>query len=257
VVGIDLSGRTALVTGGGRGLGQEISLLLAAAGADVIVNYLRHEKPALETVDAVTRLGCDAVAVQADVSHPEDVDRLLGLAEQRYGGIHIFVSNAALTSFRELPDFRRRQLVRSFEIGSLPLLEISSRLFPFFAAEGYGRIVAISSLGGRRVGPGYAAMAATKGALESLMRYVAAYVAEQFVDVTANAVVPSGFHGGEVELLQYEPLARYMAEQEKRTPGGRCPTRAEVASVVCFLASPLGAAVNGQSIVVDRGWSIT
>jgi enoyl-[acyl-carrier protein] reductase III len=256
VIEVDLSGKTALVTGGGRGLGREISLLLAAAGARVVVNYVRHEEPALETVEGISRAGGAGVIVQADVSHPEDVDRLIELAKAHYGGIHIFVSNAALTVFRDLPDFSRRQVMRTYEISAWPLLDIARRLFPFFTEAGYGRIVAVSSLGPMRVGPGYAGMAAAKAALEALTRYLAAYVGEAFEDVTANAVVPSGFHGGEVERLPSDALAGHMAEQESRTPGGRCPTQAEVASAVLFLVSPLGAAVNGHSLVVDRGWSV-
>jgi enoyl-[acyl-carrier protein] reductase III len=256
MVAIDLSRKTALVTGGGRGLGREISLLLAEAGANVAVNYLRHSGPAQETAEEVRRRGVDSIAVQGDVSHPGDVARVLASVEERFGGIHVFVSNAALGVLRDLPDLERRGVVRTFEIAAWPLLEISRRLFPFFARERFGRIVAISSPGSRRVAPGYAAMGMAKAALEALTRYLAEHAGRELENVTANAVVPSGFHGGEVERLPFEPLARHMLEEEPRTPGGRAPTMRDVAGVVLFLASDLSAAVNGQTLAVDRGWSI-
>ncbi len=257
MVGIDLAGKTALVTGGGRGLGREISLLLAAAGANVVVNYLRHPKCAHETVAAVERDGGAALAVRADVSRPGDVDNLLAAAEDRFGGIHVFVSNAALGTFRELSDFQLRAVLRTFEISAWPTLDIAPRLFPYFESERFGRIIAVSSIGSRRAGHGYAALGMAKGALEALMPYFADYVGRRLENVTANAVVPSGFHDGDPEHVPYAPLAQQLKDREAETPGGRFPTMAEIAAVVLYLASNLSAGVNGQAIVVDRGWSVT
>ena len=256
MVTIDLKGKTALVTGGGRGLGREISLALAEAGANVAVNYLRHHDAAAETAEEARQAGVHAVAVQGDVSHGGDVERLLGEVEERFGGVHVLVANAALGVLRDLPDLDRRGVVRTFEICAWPLLDISRRLFPGFARARFGRIVAISSPGSRRVAPGYAAMGMAKAALEALTRYLAEHAGRELENVTANAVVPSGFHGGEVADLPFEPLERHMREEEPRTPGGRTPTMREVAGVVLFLASDLSAAVNGQAIAVDRGWSV-
>jgi enoyl-[acyl-carrier protein] reductase III len=255
VIAIDLTGKTALVTGGGRGLGREVSLLLGRAGADVIVNYVRHRDPAEETVDLLHRAGRQAAAVQADVSHTIDVTRLIGTAEERFGGVHILVSNAALGVFRELPELDERGVRRTFEISAWSLLNVAARLFPFFRSAAYGRIIAISSLGAHRVAPGYAGMAMAKGALEAVTRYLAAYVGEMG-DVTANAIVPSAFDES-AERLPYAPLRRQLSERAARTPGIRFPTMEEVARTVLFLASDLGAGVNGQAITVDRGLSLT
>jgi enoyl-[acyl-carrier protein] reductase III len=232
-----------------------VSLLLGAAGANVIVNYVRHPEPANETAELLRRRETRADVIQADVSHLDDVARMVAAAEDRFGGIDILVSNAALGVFRELPLLDQRAVRRTFEIGAWGLLNVTTRLLPFFQATGFGRIIAISSVGAQRVGPGYAAVAMAKGALEALTRYLAAHVGE-LGDVTANVVSPSGFHGAHYEQLPYEPLRRHMAEREGLAPGGRSPTMEEVARAVIFLASDLGAGVNGQAIVVDRGWSI-
>jgi enoyl-[acyl-carrier protein] reductase III len=256
VIGIDLSGRTALVTGGGRGLGRELSLLLASAGASLVVNYLRHPDAAHETVGRIEASGGSALAVRADVSRPEDVDALLEAARERFGGVHIFVSNAALGVFRELPDFDLRGVRRTLEICAWPTLDIATRLFPYFETEGFGRVIAVSSIGSRRAGHGYAAIGMAKGAMEALMPYLAEHVGRRLENVTANAVVPSGFHDGDPGHVPYEPLAHQLRAREVETPGGRFPTMAEVAGVVLYLASDLSAAVNGQALVVDRGWSV-
>jgi enoyl-[acyl-carrier protein] reductase III len=258
VIAIDLSGRTALVTGGGRGLGRAVSLGLAQAGANVVVGYLRHPEPAQDVVDTIKQQGGAAVAVQGDVSRSEDVERLVAAADQRFGGAEIFVSNAALGVFAEPPDLRRRAVERTLQIGAWPLLDVSRRLFGYFERSGYGRIVAVSSVGSRRAIPRYAALAMAKGATEALTRYLAEYVGRRFENVTANAVVPAGFHDGDLSTHVVDAeLAERLAQEAARTPGGRMPTTAEVANAVLFLVSELAAGVNGQELVVDRGWLIS
>jgi enoyl-[acyl-carrier protein] reductase III len=253
VIAIDLSGTTALVTGGGRGLGRAIASALGESGANVVVNYLRDRKAAEGTVEDLRRRGVEALAVRADVSHAGDVERLLATAEGRFGGVQVFVSNAALTTFRDLDALTRRQVVRTFEIAAWPLLAIATHLFPSFEAAGFGRIVAVSSVGAARAVPGYAALGAAKGAVEALTRYLAEYAGRRLTNVTANAIVPSGFRDGDPQHAPHPPLAARMADEGARV---RPPSMAEVASVAVFLASDLAAGVNGQAIVVDAGWSV-
>jgi NAD(P)-dependent dehydrogenase (short-subunit alcohol dehydrogenase family) len=257
VIGIDLAGRTALVTGGGRGLGREISLGLAAAGAAVVVNYLRDADAARAVATDICDAGGAAIAVQADVSHPGDVERLLATAHERFGALHVLVSNAALGVFRSPDGFDLRGVRRTFEISAWPLLDLAARLAPTFVAEGYGRVVAISSVGSRRSVPGYAALAMAKGAVEAVTPYLADHLGSRCAGATANAVVPVGFHDGAEGHVPHDALRRRLADDEARAPGGRYPTMAEVASVVVFLASDLASGINGQSLVVDRGWSVT
>jgi enoyl-[acyl-carrier protein] reductase III len=207
-------------------------------------------------VRSLRRSGAGAVAVRADVSHSGDLDRLLGQCAETFGYVQIFVSNAALTAFREVGELTDRQVLRTFETSALPLLTISARLFPQFAAAGYGRIVAVSSAGSRRAVRGYAGLGMAKGAVETLTRYLAEYGGRELENVTANAVVPHAFDNGDPAHTPYQPLASQIAEESARTPGGRAPTMAEIALTVLFLSSQLAAAVNGQTIAVDRGWSI-
>ena len=255
MLAVDLSGRTALVTGGGRGLGGVISRTLARAGARVAVNYVRHGPEAHRTVAEIIEAGGAALAVRADVSHDGDVDRMLAIVEETWGPPTILVSNAALGVFRQPGEFDLRGVRRTFEISAWPLLDLTGRLAPGFADAGFGRVIAISSLGGRRAIEGYAAVGMAKGAMEALIPYLADHVGRLGGDVTANAVVPAGLHDG-AHTPAHALLTRRLSELEGRTPGGRYATMGEVATVVGFLASGLAAGINGQSIVVDRGWSV-
>ena len=254
MLAVDLSDRTALVTGGGRGLGREISLALARAGARVVVNHVRHPEPAHATVAEIATMGGTARAIRADVSHDGDVTRMLEEVERTWGPPEVLVSNAALGVFRRPGGFDARAVLRTFEISAWPLLDLAGRLAPGFRAAGFGRIVAVSSLGSRRAIDGYAAVGMAKGAVEAVIPYLADHLAGDG-DVTANAVVPPGLHDG-AHTPAHDHLTRRLDELEARTPGGRYPTMAEVAQVVAFLASPLAAGINGQSVVVDRGWSV-
>jgi enoyl-[acyl-carrier protein] reductase III len=256
MIGIDLAGRTALVTGGGRGLGRVISMRLAEAGAHVAVGYLRHREPALEVVASIEDSGGEAIAVQGDVSRADDVERLVDVAAERFGAVEILVSNAALGTFGEPPDLKRRAVDRTFQISAWPLLGLTTRLLPFFEESGWGRIVALSSVGSRRAIPHYGALGMAKAALEALTRYLAEYVGRRFDNVTANAVSPSGFHDGELGHVSDPVLLQRLAQEQERTPGGRFPTMAEVADAVLFLTSELAAGINGRDLVVDRGWLV-
>lgn len=255
MLAVDLSGRTALVTGGGRGLGGVISRTLAAAGARVAVNWVRHGREAERTVAEIAEEGGVALAVRADVSHDGDVDRMLAVVGEELGAPTILVSNAALGVFRQPGEFDLRGVRRTFEISAWPLLALAGRLSPGFAEAGFGRVIAISSLGSRRAIEGYAAVGMAKGAMEAVVPYLADHLGRLGGDLTANAVVPAGLHDG-AHTPAHAILTRRLAELEGRTPGGRYATMGEVASVVGFLASPLAGGVNGQCIVVDRGWSV-
>ena len=255
MLAVNLSGRTALVTGGGRGLGSVISTTLAKAGARVVVNYVRHEAAARETVAGITEAGGAALAVRADVSHDGDVTRMLAVVEERWGAPSILVSNAALGVFRQPGEFDLRGVRRTFEISAWPLLDLAGRLAPGFADAGFGRVIAVSSLGGRRAITGYAAVGMAKGAMEALVPYLAEHLGRAGGDVTANAVVPAGLHDG-AHTPAHALMTRRLSELEARAPGGRYATMAEVAAVVGFLASGLASGINGQSLVVDRGWSV-
>ena len=181
---------------------------------------------------------------------------MLAIVEERWGAPTILVSNAALGVFRQPGEFDLRGVRRTFEISAWPLLDLAGRLAPGFADAGFGRVIAISSLGGRRAITGYAAVGMAKGAMEALVPYLAEHLGRRGRRrhrQRRRARRPAR-RRAHARARPHDPPARRA--RGARSPGGRYATMAEVAAVVGFLASGLASGINGQSLVVDRGWSV-
>ena len=206
--GGSLSGRTAVVTGASRGIGAAIAARLAAEGAAVAVTARsvsdtdsRFPGTITETVRAIRSGGGTAIAVAADLSDPEDRERLAAEAAAALGPIDILVNNAAVTYFAPVADFSDRRLRLMFEVQVYAPMHLSQLLVPGMAAKGQGWILNISSGAARHPHPGapHAGMGATmygmcKAALERLSTGLAAELHESNVAVNAlspNRVVPT------------------------------------------------------------------
>ncbi len=244
----DFSGKRVLVTGGSRGIGRAVALRLAGRGADVVLSYVKNEEAAAETALAIERLGRRAVRIRADVSEPKDIRSLFAAAKEAFGGLDCFVSNAvsgvigpATRIGRFGWDLALNANARAFLLG----MQEAAKLFP----ESGGRAVAVSSIGSFTCLPGYAAVGASKSALETLVRYFAAELAPRGVNVNAVS-------GGPVDTaaLDYFPDREALVEKWKeRTPARRLARPEEIAAVVVFLLSDEASWIQGQTIVVDGG----
>jgi NAD(P)-dependent dehydrogenase (short-subunit alcohol dehydrogenase family) len=244
-------GKRALVTGGSRGIGRAIAMRLATEGADVAVNFLKDEKSAAETVEELKSLGRKALAIQADISEPKEIKRLFGAVEEALGGLDIYVSNAVSGVVGPAErigkfgwDRAMNTNARSFLLG----VQQAVKLF----GEGGGKIVAISSIGSFTGLPGYAAVGASKSALETLVRYFARELAPRGINVNAVS-------GGPVDTsaLDYFPDKEQLLEEwKKRTPGNRIARPEEIASVAAFLLSDDASWIQGRTIVADGGLTL-
>ncbi len=248
VVHVDLTGRTALVTGGGGGIGRACALRLAAAGAAVVV--LDRDVAAAQAVAAET--GGRAVGI--DLADPAAVDALDADAD-------IVVNNAGLQHVAPVQDFP----VERFEYIQRVMVEapflLIRRALPRMYANGWGRIVNISSVHGLRASPFKSAYVSAKHALEGLSKVVALEGAAH--GVTANCINPAyvrtalvesqiadqaATHGiGEDEVVEKIMLARAAIK--------RLIEPAEVAELVAYLCSPPAAFLTGTSIALDGGWT--
>jgi len=244
---IDLSGRTALVTGGSRGIGRAIGLRLAGQGADVAFSYRGNESAAKATVGDIEALGRKGLAVQADVSDAEAADGLVKTVIDAFGKIDILVNNAGITR----DDLIMRMSVEAFRevletnlFGAFYMTKAVTR--PMLKAKG-GRIVNITSVSGQAGQTGQANYSAAKAGLIGLTKATARELASR--SITCNAVAP-GFVL--TELTQDLPEA-LQAEITSRTPLGRFGTTEEIANAVAFLASDDAAFINGQVLAVDGG----
>ena len=249
--GVDLSGKLALVTGGGRGIGRAVALELAQQGADILVNYLRNEDAARETAEAVRAYGREAQTIRAHVGDPERIARMFDELRERYGYLDILVNNAASGVIRPLLELEPRHWDWTMDINARGAWLCTRAAAPLMAGRG-GRIVGISSLGTGRVLPEYVAVGVSKAALESLTRYLA-------VELGPMGIAVNAVSGGlvETDALRHFPRREEMLEEaRRRTPAGRMVEPADIARVVAFLCSPGADMIRGQVVVVDGGYSL-
>jgi 3-oxoacyl-[acyl-carrier protein] reductase len=244
---IDLSGKSAVVTGGSRGIGRAIALRLATQGADVAFSYRGNEAAAKDTAAAIEALGRRALPNQADVTEPESADALIKAALEAFGKIDILVNNAGITRddlIMRMSVDDWRSVLETNLFGAFYAIKAVTR--PMLKAKG-GRIVNITSVSGQAGQTGQANYSSAKAGLIGLTKATARELASR--NITCNAVAP-GFVLTELTKDLPENL---QAELTARTPLGRFGTVEEIADAVAFLVSDEAAFITGQVLAVDGG----
>jgi 3-oxoacyl-[acyl-carrier protein] reductase len=244
---IDLSGKSALVTGGSRGIGKAIGLRLATQGADVAFSYKGNEVASRETAREIQAMGRRAIAIQGDVAQVESADAVVKTALDAFGKLDILVNNAGITRddliMRMSPEAWREVLETNL-FGAFWMTKAVTR--PMLKARG-GRIINITSVSGQAGQTGQANYSAAKAGLIGLTKATARELASR--GITVNAVAP-GFVL--TELTQDLP-DELKQEITSRTPLGRFGTTEEIANAVAFLASDEAGYITGQVLAVDGG----
>ncbi|MDA1193810.1 MAG: enoyl-[acyl-carrier-protein] reductase FabL [Planctomycetota bacterium] len=250
-IAIDLTGKRALVTGGSRGIGRAIALRLAEAGCDVAINYLRSRAPAQETADAVEARGRKSLTYKVNVAQTDKLGGMFDAIRDEFGGLDILVSNAASGVIKPAMELTYRHWQWTMDINAAALLPLAQHAAPLMEERG-GHIIAVSSLGAVRAIPNYAAVGASKAALESLVRHLSVELAPRGIRVNA---ISAGVVDTDA-LKHFSNRSELLDESARRTPAGRLTEPEDVADAALFLVSPLAHMMIGQTMVVDGGYSI-
>jgi 3-oxoacyl-[acyl-carrier protein] reductase len=244
---IALPGRTALVTGGSRGIGRAVVVMLAQAGADVAIGYRRRAADAEAAAAEVRALGRRAVTVGGDLAEPAASDRMAALTAESFGRLDIFVANAGIWPPDDVPLARLTPgRWRETVAANLDAVYYSTRAVLRLMGTG-GRVVLVSSTAGQRGEAGHADYAATKGALIALTKSLAVECAP---DILVNCVAP-GWVDTEMAApaLGGEERARIAAT----IPLRRIPSAEQIAGPILFLCSDLASHITGEVLNVNGG----
>jgi 3-oxoacyl-[acyl-carrier protein] reductase len=245
---LTLAGRTALVTGGGRGIGRAISLLLARTGAQVAVNYQGDEKAAQATVQDILAARGNALAFKADVSRPEEAERLVAETEERLGPLDVVVVNHGIWLRAPIETMTFEQWDETIRVNLGGAWAVCHHAARRMIPRGRGSIVLIASTAGQRGEPFHSHYAASKGALLAFTKSLAAELAPHGIRV--NAVAPGWVM---TEMSQGALTGPEGDAVLRKIPLGRPGTPEEIAGPVAFLASDLAAYLYGEVLSVNGG----
>jgi len=245
----DLSKKTALVTGAGRGIGRAVALDLARTGADVVVNYSRSQQQAEEVARQIEAMGRRALAAGADVSRKADIDRMFDRVEAEFGPVDILVNNAGIEPRADVCDFDEATYDTVMATNLKGAFFCAQRALRKMRDAGWGRVINISSL--HELTPtGFSALyGMSKGGMAMMMREMAKSYSRY--GITINNVCPGATRTDINRKVLSDPA--YEAEVVKKIPAGFIAEPEDIAPTVTFLASDAARYITGASIFIDGG----
>jgi len=246
---LDLTGHSALITGGSRGIGAATALLMAQAGADIAIFYRRDAKAARKVVAEVIQCGRRAVAFRVDVCRPREVRMGISAAVKHLGGIDILVNNAGIWTYGAIGKMRKKTWDETIRVNLTGVFNVTNAVVPYFRKKGCGKIINVASTAGQRGEPFHSHYAATKGGVIAFTRSIAVELAPEGIMV--NCVAP-GWVDTDMCAGVFADKA-YKESVRKSIPRGRIATPEEIAGPIVFLASDLASNMVGSVLSVNGG----
>lgn len=238
----ELNGKTALITGGSRGIGRAAAVSLARAGVDVALNYKQSESEATQACALIEGLGRRCVAVKADVSISAEVEQMVEIVERELGSVGILVNNAGIVHRVPLDEITEEEWDQVMAVNLKSAFLVTQAVLPGMRQRGWGRIINISSVAAQTGGITSPTYVASKAGLIGLTHSYASLLMKD--GITANAVSPA--------LIETDMVTRDLQATPDRIPLGRFGTVEEVADVVVMLAR--NGYMTGQTVNVNGGW---
>lgn len=245
-----LNDKVAVVTGASKGIGASIASHLAAEGAAVVVNYSSSKEGADRVVAEVARNGGKAIAVQANMTHQNDIQRLFSEAKKAFGKVDILVNNAGIYEFQPLEEITAENYHKMFDLNVLGLLLASKEALKYFGSSG-GSIVNISSIASTSTLPRLSVYSATKAAVDAITKSLSKELGPRKIRV--NSINP-GMVETEGTLSAGITQSDLRKELESETPLGRIGQPQDIARVAVFLASEDSGWITGETLYVSGGF---
>jgi 3-oxoacyl-[acyl-carrier protein] reductase len=244
---MELKGKNAIVTGGSLGIGTAIAKKLGSLGANVAINYRKHDTEALAVVAELESMGVKGLAVKADVSSFSDADAMVKQVAATFGGLQILVCNAGINWDGVIWKMTEEQWDTVIDINLKGYFNYARAVVPIFREQSYGKIVNVTSINGLRGKFGQSNYTASKGGIIAFTKTLARELGNKNINV--NAVAPG--------LIETEMVAQMPEDAKKKSLQeiilGRLGQPEEIANVVAFFASDLSRHVTGQVLNVDGG----
>ncbi|MBU5677387.1 3-oxoacyl-[acyl-carrier-protein] reductase [Alkaliphilus sp. MSJ-5] len=247
---LNLTGKTALVTGGSRGIGRSIALALANQGANVIINYTSNEESAAKVVEEIESFNVKALAVKANVSNAEEINDMMDKIEEMFDGIDILVNNAGITRDNLFIRMKEEDWDQVMDINLKGVFLCTKAVVRKMIKQKYGKIINLSSVVGVVGNPGQANYCASKAGVIGFTKSLAKEIAGK--NITVNAIAP-GFIETDMTKVLPENVKESMLEIIPMKKYGKPE---DIANLVLFLSSDNASYITGQVIHVDGGMAM-
>jgi NAD(P)-dependent dehydrogenase (short-subunit alcohol dehydrogenase family) len=249
---LKLQGKVGLVTGASRGIGRAIALALAKEGADVAVNCSSSIKEAEQVIREIKKLGRDAIVIKTDVADKTSVEKMVDEVKSQFGKIDILVNNAGMATVEPSEELEEKLWRRGIDVMLTGTFFCSQSAGREMIKQKSGKIINIASINGIVAFPERASYCSAKAGVMALTKVLASEWAKYNINV--NAIAPGYV---ETELLNNLVLKGEINvnELKHRTPSGKLTSAEDVANAAVFLSSDDSKSINGQTLIIDQGWT--